>query len=307
MSLSSPQRIPLRSEQKFRPGEFSALAFLRASALVSIVTTLAIVVVLVYESIPFFRHVSPGEFLFGTQWAPLLEPRAFGVLPLVVGTLHVVLGAGIIALPLGLLTGIFLSEYAGPRTRALLKPLVEILAGIPTVVYGFFALTFVTPILQRFFPSIGLFNSLSASIVVGIMILPFVASLCEDTLRAVPRSLRDGAYALGATKAEVTLKVVVPGALSGVLASFILALSRAIGETMAVTLAAGSTPKLTANVLESIQTMTAYIVQVSLGDTPRGTIEYQSIFAVGLLLFLVTLALNVASNRILKRFREHYE
>ncbi|MBX3730134.1 MAG: phosphate ABC transporter permease subunit PstC [Candidatus Sumerlaeia bacterium] len=307
MSLSTTQRIPLRSEQKFRPVEFSALAFLRASALVSIVTTLAIVVVLVYESIPFFRHVSPWEFLLGTQWTPLLEPRAFGVLPLVVGTLHVVIGAGLIALPLGLLTGIFLSEYAGPRTRALLKPLVEVLAGIPTVVYGFFALTFVTPILQRFFPSIGLFNSLSASIVVGIMILPFVASLCEDTLRAVPRSLRDGAYALGATKAEVTLKVVVPGALSGVLASFILALSRAIGETMAVTLAAGSTPKLTANVLESIQTMTAYIVQVSLGDTPRGTIEYQSIFAVGLLLFLVTLALNIASNRILKRFREHYE
>jgi phosphate transport system permease protein len=287
--------------------ERSIAVFLVASALVSVLSTFGIIVVLFAESVPFFKHVSLWDFLTGTTWTPLLNPRQFGVVPLIVGTMHIVVGAGLIGLPLGLATAIYLSEYASPRARNFLKPFLEILAGIPTVVYGYFALTFVTPMLRHLLGEIQLFNSLSAAIVVGIMILPLVASLCEDALRAVPQSLRDGAYALGATKLEVTLRVVVPSALSGVMAAFILALSRAIGETMAVTLAAGATPNLTFNMLESIQTMTAFIVQVSLGDTPRGTVEYQALFAVGALLFVITLLLNIASSRILKRFRETYE
>jgi phosphate transport system permease protein len=207
----------------------------------------------------------------------------------------------------GLATGIYLSEYASDRVREVVKPVLEILAGIPTVVYGYFALTFVTPVLQTFFNQIRIFNAASASIVVGIMVLPMVASLCDDAFRAVPKSLRNGAYALGATRLEVTLGVTLPSATSGVVASFVLAISRAIGETMAVTLAAGATPKMTLNPAESIQTMTAYIVQVSLGDTPAGTIEYQTIFAVAALLFAITLLMNVIANRVLRRFREVYE
>jgi len=278
----------------------------------SVLTTIGIVVMLVRESFGFFVAVNPLEFLFGLRWTPLLEPKSFGVIPLVVGTMHIVVGSAIIALPAGLCIGIYLSEYASERTRSIVKPLLEILAGIPTVVYGYFALTAITPAMQWValklsLPEVNIFNSFSAAFVVGIMTLPTVASLCEDAFHAVPKSLRQGAYALGATPFEVAMRVVVPSALSGVLAAFILAVSRAIGETMAVTLAAGATPNLTLNPFESIQTMTAFIVQVSLGDTPHGSIEYQTIFAVGLLLFLITLVLNVAAHRIMERFREVYE
>jgi phosphate transport system permease protein len=290
-----------------RLGEQAIGAGLFACAFLSVGTTAAIIWILVREAWTFFQDVSPLAFFFGTRWAPLLEPRSFGVLPLVCGTALVVIGAALVSLPLGLASGIYLSEYASDRTRGVLKPILEILAGVPTVVYGYFALTFITPVLMRVLPQTQIFNAASAALVVGIMILPMVASLCDDAFRAVPRSLRDAGYALGATDYEVSLQVVLPGALSGVLASFVLALSRAIGETMAVTLAAGATPKLTLNPLESIQTMTAYIVQISLGDTPAGSIAYQTIFAVGILLFAITLVMNWLANRVLQRFREVYE
>ena len=276
-------------------------------ALLSVVTTAGIIGVLAQETLNFFRQVSVISFLTGTQWTPLFQPSSFGVLPLVSGTLLIVAGAALVAIPLGLGTGIFLSEYATDRLRGILKPVLEILAGIPTVVYGYFALTFVTPQIGRLFPSVQVFNAASASIVVGVMILPTIASLCDDALRAVPQSLRHAGYALGATRFEVSTRVVLPGAFSGVLASFVLALSRAIGETMAVTLAAGATPRLTMNPLESIQTMTAYIVQVSLGDTPAGSMAYLTVYAVGMLLFMITLAMNLVGNRILRHFQEVYE
>lgn len=277
-------------------------------AAVSILTTVGIVVVLVREAAAFFAHVSPIEFLTGTKWTPLFQPKHFGVLPLLGGSALVAVGAALVALPLGLASAVYLSEYAGDRLRRFVKPAMEVLVGIPTVVYGYFALTFVTPILQAFFPErTGVFNAASASLVVGIMILPMVASLSEDAMRSVPRSLRMAGYALGATKLEVSTRTVVPAALSGIMASFILAISRAIGETMAVTIAAGSTPRLTLNPLESVQTMTAYIAQTSQGEVPHGTVEYRSIFAVGLALFVVTLGMNVLSQAVLRRFQEVYE
>jgi phosphate transport system permease protein len=277
-------------------------------ALLSILTTLGIIWVLSSESVEFFRHVSPIKYLFGTRWAPLLEPTSFGVLPLINGTFMVAIGALVVAIPVGLATAIFLSEYAPPWFRQVAKPVLEVLAGVPTIVYGYFALMFITPsVLQPLLPQTEVFNAASAAIVVGIMIIPTICSLCDDAFRAVPSSLREGAYALSATKLEVSTRVVLPAALSGVVAAVLLALARAIGETMAVTLAAGMTPKMTVNPLESIQAMTAYIVQVSLGDTPAGTIEYQTIFAVGLTLFLITLSVNLVAQRVLRRFREAYE
>ncbi len=276
-------------------------------ALLSVITTAAMITVIAREAFAFFRHVGVMDFLFGRKWTPLLEPRSFGILPLVNGSLLIVLGAAVAALPAGLGIAIYLREYAHPRVRRTIKPALEILAGIPTVVYGYLALTFVTPLLAAVFPQTRVFNAASASIVVGIMVLPMVASLCDDALGAVPASLRHGAYALGATHMEVTTRVVLPSALSGIVASFILAVSRAIGETMAVTLAAGATPNITINPLESIQTLTAYIVQVSLGDTPAGTVEYQTIFAAAALLFAITLGMNIFSHRILRKFREVYE
>jgi phosphate transport system permease protein len=278
-----------------------------AFSMVSILTTLGIVAVLLFEAFGFFREVSPLAFLTGTKWTPLFRPQHFGVLPLLSGSLLIAFGAAAVALPLGLLSAIYLSEYAHTRVRAILKPALEILAGVPTVVYGYFALTFVTPVLRLLWPETEIFNALSAAIVMGIMIIPMVSSLSEDALSAVPGSLREGAYALGATKFEVATRTVVPAALSGILASFILAISRAIGETMIVTIAAGATPKLTLNPLESVQTMTAYIAQVSLGEVPHGTLEYRTIFAVGLTLFFITLLMNLASNAVLRRFREVYE
>ena len=314
-SDSSIQRGPreprvigvLPKGRKFRWKEETIKVGLFVCAFLSVVTTVAIIVVLVREAFVFFREVPWYDFLTGTRWTPLLEPRAFGVLPLVCGTFLVVTGAALIAIPVGLACAIYLAEYASARVRSVIKPVLEILAGIPTVVYGYFALTFVTPSLKVVFPTTHVFNAASASIVVGIMVLPMVVSLCDDALRAVPESLRHGAYALGATPFEVTTRVVVPAALSGIAASFLLAACRAIGETMAVTLAAGATPNMTLNPLESVQTMTAYIVQVSLGDTPAGTVEYRTIFAVAALLFFITVCMNIIAHRVLRRFREVYE
>lgn len=275
-------------------------------AAVSVVTTVGIVYTLITETYNFFQTVPIVDFLFGTKWSPLITPQSFGVLPLLGGTFMITLLACIVAIPIGLACAIYLSEYAPKKVRNVIKPILEVLAGVPTIVYGYFALSFVTPIVQTIFPSAGIFNALSAGIVVGIMIIPMVSSLSEDAMSAVPKSLRDGAYALGATRFEAALKIVVPAALSGIVASFVLAFSRAIGETMIVTVAAGATPKLTANPLESIQTMTAYIVQVSLGDTQRGSIEYGSIFAVGMTLFVITFLLNIVAQYAARKFREEY-
>lgn len=275
-------------------------------AAVSIFTTIGIVYTLISETYNFFVKIPFIDFITGTKWSPLIEPKAFGILPLLSGTLMITVIACLVALPLGLASAIYLSEYASVRVRKIIKPILEVLAGVPTIVYGYFALMFITPLLRNINPDISIFNALSAGIAVGIMTIPMVSSLSEDAMSAVPRSLRDGAYALGATRLEVALKIVVPAALSGIVASFVLAFSRAIGETMIVTVAAGATPKLTANPLESIQTMTAYIVQVSLGDTPHGTVEYGTIFAVGSTLFVITLLLNIFAQYMAKRFREEY-
>lgn len=275
-------------------------------ALLCVATTIGIIYTLLAESLHFFKAVPLTEFFGTTKWSPTFEPPKYGVLPLLSGTFLITVGAGIIALPLGLLAAIYLSEYASPKLRGILKPILELLAGIPTVVYGFFAVFVVTPLLRSQFPSVGVFNAASGAIVVGIMILPLVSSLCEDALSAVPKALREGAYGLGSTKLEVSTKIVVPAALSGIMASFILALSRAIGETMAVTLAAGATPNLTLNPAESIQTMTAYIVQISKGDTPAGTTPYYTLFAVGLTLFAITMLMNVLAAVLVKRFRQVY-
>jgi phosphate transport system permease protein len=280
--------------------------FLFICAFLSVLTTVGIIYVLFSESFRFFNVVSIVEFFTNGKWAPLIEPRSFGVLPLITGTLLVTFIACLVAMPVGLASAIYLSEYAPNKIRQIVKPILEILAGIPTIVYGFFALTFVTPIIRFFLPETSLFNALSAGIVVGIMIIPMITSLSEDAMVAVPKSLKDGAYALGATRLEVALKIVLPAAFSGVVASFVLAFSRAIGETMIVTVAAGATPNLTFNPLDSIQTMTAYIVQVSLGDTPHGSIEYGSIFAVGATLFVITFLLNILALYVARRFREEY-
>jgi phosphate transport system permease protein len=277
-------------------------------AALSVVTTAAIIFVLLREAVEFFREVSILDYAFGTEWSALIEPRSFGVLPLVWGTLMVAGIAALIALPIGLGAAVYLSEYASDRLRDILKPTLEILAGVPTIVYGFFAVNWVTPQLQRIFgDDVSFFNAASAGIVVGIMVIPMVSSLSEDAMHAVPSSLREGAYGLGGTKFEVSTRIVIPAALSGIVASFILAISRAVGETMAVVLAAGSTPNFGLDPFQSFQTMTAFIVQVALGDAAAGTIEYQSLFAVGITLFLMTLLMNVFSQILLARFRDVYQ
>jgi phosphate transport system permease protein len=275
-------------------------------ALLSVGTTAGIILVLAVETVAFLREVPITDFLFGTEWTPLFATPRFGVLPLVSGTVLVSAIAMLVALPAGLLSAIYLSEYADPRIRRGVKPVLEILAGVPTVVYGYFALLFVTPLLQRFIPGLAGFNALGPGIVMGIMILPLVSSLSEDAMQAVPRSLREGSYAVGATKMQTSLRVVLPAAFSGITAACILAASRAIGETMIVAIAAGQQPRLTWNPLLPVETMTAYIVQVSLGDTPQGTLEYRTIFAVGMLLFVGTFVLNLASAWLRQKFREEY-
>ena len=275
-------------------------------AALSILITAGIIGVLLVETANFLRDVPLTEFLFGTVWTPLFLDQHFGVLPLVAGTALVSLIAMLVALPAGLLVAIYLSEYASDGVRRLVKPALEVLAGVPTIVYGYFALLFVTPWLQTIIPSLAGFNALSPGLVMGLMILPLVSSLSEDALHGVPVGLREGAYALGATRLQATMRVVVPAAFSGISAAAILAVSRAIGETMIVAIAAGQQPRLTASPLVPVETMTAYIVQVSLGDTPAGTIEYRTIFAVGMLLFLGTFSLNLLSQWLRVRFREEY-
>jgi len=281
--------------------------FLLLAALVAVFTTIAIVVVLVMESLPFFRVVSLKDFLTDTMWIPLFAEPRYGILPLVAGTLVTTFVALAVAVPCGTIIAIYLSEFAPFRLRETIKPALELLGAVPTVVYGYFALLFVTPLLQSLMPSLSGFNALSPGIVMGIMILPLVSSLAEDAMRAVPRGLREGSYALGATQMQTALKVVVPAAFSGITAAFILAVSRAVGETMIVAIAAGQQPRATLDPRVPIETMTAYIVQVSMGDTPAGTIEYRTIFAVGMLLFLGTFALNLFSNWLRNRFREEYQ
>ncbi len=276
------------------------------SAAGSILVTAGIILVLLFETGAFLREVPLTEFLFGTVWTPLFFDKHFGVLPLVTGTLLCSGIAMLIALPAGLMTAIYLSEYAPSAVRRTVKPTLELLAGIPTVVYGYFALLFITPKLQVLIPALSGFNALGPGIVMGIMILPLVSSLSEDALRSVPNGLREGAYALGATRMEAALRVVLPAAFSGVSAACVLAMSRAIGETMIVAIAAGQQPRLTLDPRVPVETMTAYIVQVSLGDTPGGTIEYRTIFAVGMLLFVSTFVLNLFSNWLRERFREEY-
>ncbi len=292
-----------------RVGEQVLKGLFFLAAALSIFITLSIAWIMLSESVAFFRRpeVSLWAFLTDTQWTPLFAEKHFGILVLASATFLITGIALAVALPLGLLTAIYLSEYASERVRRAVKPFLEILAGVPTVVYGYFALTFVTPLLKRFIPTLATFNSLSAGIVMGIMIVPLVASLSEDALYAVPRSLREAAYALGATKREVVTGVVIPAALSGIVASFILAMSRAIGETMIVTIAAGQNPRLTLNPLGPVETMTAYTVQVSLVDVPHGSLEYQTLFAVGATLFLMTFALNWFSHWFVRRYRERYE
>ena len=279
-----------------------------ACALVAIGTTLGIVLSLAAQTIEFFRAVPARDYLTGTQWAPTFRPARFGVLPLVTATM-LVAGIGlVVATPLGLGAAIYLSEYASARKRRIIKPVLEVLAGVPTVVLGYFGLNFITPsFVQKIVPGVGPFNALAAGLVVGIAILPLIASISEDAMRAVPNGLREAAYGMGATRRTVAIRVVLPAALSGVAAAFILALSRAIGETMIATIVAGQNPNLTADVRQSMETMTAFIVQVSLGDTPAGSTAYKTIFAVGTTLFLMTLVLNIISIRIVRGFRDKYD
>jgi phosphate transport system permease protein len=281
--------------------------FLLFCSLITILTTLGIIGVLIFETINFFREVSFVEFITGTEWTPLFSQKKFGILPLLAGTLLTTLIAMLVAVPLGLTIAIYLSEYAPSKFRSIVKPGLEILAAIPTVVYGFFALVFVTPLLQNILPDLAGFNALSPGIVMGIMILPLVSSLSEDALYAVPKHLKEGAYALGSTKFQTAKKVIVPAAFSGISVSIILAVSRAIGETMIVAIAAGQQPRLTANPLVPIETMTTYIVQVSQGDLPHDSVEYRTIFAVGISLFVLTFILNNISFWLKKKYQEVYQ
>ena len=297
-------RTSLRTRRK-RPLQGFVRAALLICATVSVLVTIGIVYALAADTLAFFREVSVVRFLFSADWAP--QSGDFGVLELVYGTLVITAGAMLIAGPLGIATAIYLSEYAGPGVRRIVKPVLEVLAGVPTVVFGYFALNFITPsLLRNIYPQCGIFNWSSAAIVVGIFILPTVASLSEDAMRAVPAPLRQGAYGLGASKLRVATRVVLPAALSGIVAALILGVSRAVGETMAVAIAAGATPQITASPCESVQTMTAYIVQVAGGEASTGSIQYGSIFALGTTLFLMTLVLNYLSLRFVKRFREAY-
>ncbi|MEX0776800.1 MAG: phosphate ABC transporter permease subunit PstC [Phycisphaeraceae bacterium] len=300
----------LRSRRSVRWREYGILSSLGGATLFSVLVTAAILFVLGLETYQFFRHdeVSLGDFFGGTQWSPLLgSTKYFGIWPLVCGTFLVASVALLVAVPLGLVTAIYLSEYAHPRVRAILKPALEVLAGIPTVVYGFFALQLITPGLKLFSEGIGAYNALSAGIAVGILILPIVSSLSEDALRAVPQSLRDGVYGLGGTRFDAAVKVVCPAALSGIVSAVLLAAARAVGETMVVALAAGSTPKMTLNPGEEIQTMTGFMVQMALGDVSNFGVEYLSMYAVAAALFAITFAFTIVGAIIRKRFREVYE
>ena len=275
-------------------------------AFLSIIVSVVIVYSLISQAWGFFSEISVFEFISGTRWSPILKPRSYGILPLVSGTLLVSFIAAMVAVPVGVGVSMFLSEYASDKTRKIFRPLLEILAGVPTVVYGYFALSFVTPILEKVFPNIMVFNALSAGLVMGLMIIPMISSITEDAMISVPKSLREAGYALGSTKMEVSLKIVLPAALSGIVAASILGISRAIGETMLVTIAAGATPKMAWNPLEGIQTMTAFIVQLSLGETPHGSLEYNTIFAVAFVLFTMTLIMNFLGRYVVTRWGIKY-
>jgi phosphate transport system permease protein len=294
--------------KKIRVGEQLVHAILFVAAAISVLTTVGIVVSLIVPSIDFFREVGPIEFLFGTTWSPLFLEAKFGVVPLVVGTFVISFWSALVAFPLGLGVAIYLSEYAPVRVTSFLKPILEILAAIPTVVLGYFALTFVTPFLRdQLGVQVEIFNALAASLVIGVMLIPTVATLSEDAMAAVPRDLRDGGYALGADKLQVSTKIVVPAAISGIIAAFVLAFSRAVGETMIVLIAAGQLPQITFDPRETIETITAFIGATGNGDVPRGSIEYNTIFAVGLTLFVMTLIMNLISIRLVRKYREVYE
>jgi len=298
---------PSRKLRGFQFREFLIEFLLALCALVSVLATIAIIGVLVFETILFFRNIPVGSFFTDLQWTPLFSEKHFGILPLLSGTFLITTIAMMVALPSGLCIAVCLSEYAPASVRKVVKPCLEILAGIPTVVFGYFALLLVTPFLQNLLPGLSGFNALSPGIVMGIMILPWATSLSDDALQAVPTDLREAAYALGSTRLQTSFRVVIPAAFSGITAAFFLAVARAIGETMIVTIAAGQQAKLTINPLEPAQTMTAYIVQVSLGDTEAGTIEYQTVFVIGMTLFVLTLLLNLVSEHFKKRFQEAYQ
>lgn len=280
---------------------------LRTFAYLTVIITIAIIAVLVVDASQFFARVSPLKFFGGTEWQPFGEPKKLGVLPLISGTLMIAFGSALVSIPLGLGTAVFLTQFASKRVRQIVMPVIEVLGGIPTVVYGYFALTTLTPVLQKAFPTIEIFNALSASIVVGIAILPMVASLSADALTVVPASIRNAGYAIGMSRFHVIVRIIIPAAVSGIVASFLLAFARAVGETMAVTIAAGSTPSLGWDYLSSVQTMTAFIVQISMGDTPAGSIEYYTIYAIGITLFLLTFLFNFAATFIIRRFRDVYQ
>ena len=304
--LKKAEAWRLSSRLLMQAKEKAIEALLLLAALTSVAITIGIVGVLVYESIGFFRQVSLWEFISDRQWTPLFSEPHYGILPLVSGTLVTTAVALAVAVPMGSLMAIYLSEYASSGIREVIKPALELLSAVPTVVYGYFALLFVTPALQKLWPELPGFNMLSAGLVIGIMIVPYVSSVSEDAMRAVPQHLREGAFALGATRMQTALRVVFPSALSGITAAYILGISRAIGETMVVAIAAGMQPTLTWNPLEPAATMTAYIVQVSLGDLPHGSVGYQTIFATGLTLLLMTLVFNIAGHVLKKRYRHVY-
>jgi phosphate transport system permease protein len=308
MPPSSPAPfIPRRLRWKGRtPGEWVIESILFLSAASSVVITIGIVGILLYESWGFFAHVSLWDFLTDTVWTPLFDNPHYGILPLVSGTLVTTAVALLVAIPAGTIIAIYLSEYAPHKLREILKPVLELLSAVPTVVFGYFALMFVTPMLQKLMPDLPGFNMLSAGLVIGVMIIPYVSSLSEDAMHAVPLALREGSYAMGATRMQTAFNVVLPASLSGVTAAYILGISRALGETMVVAIAAGLQPNLTADPTEPASTITAYIVQVSLGDLPHASIGYQSIFAAGLTLMLLTLAFNIAGYRLRRRYREVY-
>jgi phosphate transport system permease protein len=292
---------------RIRYGEIVVKALLGLCALISVATTVGIIAALFLPAFEFFGEVSFREFITGTEWAPLFEPALFGVVPLIIGTVSVTLWALLVALPFGLGSAIYLSEYASPRTRKVLKPLLEVLAGIPTIVYGYFALTFFTPLLRDIGIEVEIFNALSAGLVMGVMILPTVASLAEDAMAAVPRDLRDGGFALGSSRMQVATRVVVPAAISGITAAFVLGISRAVGETMIVLVAGGLEPNLSFDPRQAIETMSAFIAATGAGDVPTGSTEYKTIFAVGATLFVMTLVLNLVAIQLVRRFREAYE
>jgi phosphate transport system permease protein len=290
-----------------RYGEAVIKALLFGCALVSVATTIGILVALASPTIEFFGEINIWDYFTGTSWTPLFKPQSFGVLPLVIGTLSTTFWASVVALPFGLGAAIYLSEYARDRTRRWLKPALEVLAGIPTVVYGYFALTYVTPHLNDIGLPVEVFNALSAGLVMGVMILPTVASLSDDAMTAVPMALREGAFGLGASKLQVSTRVVVPAALSGIVASFVLAISRALGETMIVLIAAGLQPTTDLNPFHPVETMTAFIAATGIGDVPTGSIEYKTIFAVGSTLFVATFVMNLLAIRLVRKYREVYE